>query len=218
MPGTLWDVVDLVDPGLFRDHRRAVMLRAGAVFAVFVLVAGGLYFFAANADRRRRVADQALREHNVLLEKRVAARTRELSRMNEMLSEALRSGARAVPHTGGGPAAPISFQGGPAVTVDWYLETDELQFTGAFTSLFAGAPPLSTAQWLAMLAPESREDFAEALHRLRTGEVDDGDYDLVPAEPVGCGVVRVNFLLVREENGRPSRVVGAMQCADPPEQ
>jgi len=75
VPGTRWELVDLIDPTLITDNRNKLILSALVSFCIFALVCIPLIWLIHREEKKRRVAETALKEANNELEERVTART-----------------------------------------------------------------------------------------------------------------------------------------------
>ena len=75
VPGTRWELVDIIDPGLISDNRSMLILGALASFLIFTLVCIPLIWLIHREEIKRKTAEIALKNANNELEQRVTART-----------------------------------------------------------------------------------------------------------------------------------------------
>jgi diguanylate cyclase (GGDEF)-like protein len=74
IPGTLWEVIDMHNPNLFRQYRTSLFFEGAIIYTVFVIIVTIMWVLVLRVERRRQQAQKAL-----------MAKTSEISRLNDDL-------------------------------------------------------------------------------------------------------------------------------------
>lgn len=96
--GTRWILVDVPDANLYTARLRKIVIDTVALFAAFLIVAWILLMLISREEKRRTLAEHALRDSRDLLEQRVLDRTEELQKANERLQIEVRERTDAERH------------------------------------------------------------------------------------------------------------------------
>ena len=83
--GTGWTLVDLPNAELFRLRKAKINNQMAMILIVVFLISGFMLYLVKKEERKRNVAEQALRDSNEQLEERVKERTDELLKTNKSL-------------------------------------------------------------------------------------------------------------------------------------
>lgn len=87
VPGTNWILVDVPETTIFSTRLNLIVTNTVTSFIVFLIIALILAALIYREERRRTLAEQALRESRDQLEQRVLERTDELQKINEQLRQ-----------------------------------------------------------------------------------------------------------------------------------
>lgn len=86
VPGTLWDLVDLPEQGLYAAHLNDQRTRVVHIFLVLLVFAGLMLWLIRREENLRSAAERDLFESHEQLERRVRERTAEFSAINRRLA------------------------------------------------------------------------------------------------------------------------------------
>ncbi len=174
LPGTRWELVDVVSPELLAAFGKRERLHAFVVFSGFLGVALFLAYLVRREERGRTQAEEALIEANRRLDARVRERTGELRSANDALRREIdrrREIERAL--QGALERYDLAVKGSNDALWDWDLRAGRVYLSPRYAEIRGTggeAMAVDLEGWLESVDEDDRLRLREAFRRLQEGD------------------------------------------------
>jgi PAS domain-containing protein len=214
VPGTLWELVDLPEEGLYAAHLKEQRTQAVHVFLILLVFAGLMLWLIRREENLRSAAERDLFESHEQLERRVRERTEELSDINRRLAAEVdrrRSTQQRLSESETRYA--LASQGSNEGIWEIHFLRDEAYFSprcrlqlGISTKAQVGEQA-----WLERVHPSDRPKLEQALADARSGRAQHIEVALrVRGAENGWRRLLCRGAVETSEDGRPVRIAGSL--------
>jgi PAS domain-containing protein len=219
VPGTLWELVDLPEEGLYAAHLNEQRTQAVHVFLILLVFAGLMLWLIRREENLRSAAERDLFESHEQLERRVRERTEELSDTNRRLAAEVdrrRSTQQRLSESETRYA--LASQGSNEGIWEIHFLRDEAYFSPRCRLQLGidAQAQVGVQAWLERVHPSDRPVLEKALADARSGRTKHIEVALrVRTSDGGWRHLLCRGAVETSDDGRPVRIAGSLTEHDP---